>query len=270
MVVLGVILASAWPPTVMRACAARSTRVVRQIYSFSSVGVLVGLVVPCFLGVYAMAYFDPTNPALRDPALADVFVPDASGQTALLAAPVALSQVLPAGWIGLIAAGMLAAFMSSQDSYLLCWGTALTQDVLAPCLRTGLSDKARLRATRVLIVLIGGFLLVWGLWLPWQQDLWEGLAVAGAVYFTGAFPILVLGLYWKRASRFGAYLALGCGLLALVGWEPVRSRLGLHISGAVAALGAVAASMAAMTIGSILVPDRGGGAMLPPGAKGKR
>lgn len=255
--VLALMSAAAWPPIVMRACAARDTRAVRQIYSFSSVGVLVGAVIPSFLGAVALVYFCADSTMLRDLALKGQFVPDASGRTALLALPVALSQFVPVGLIGLVAAGMVAAFMSTQDSYLLCWGAVLTQDVLAPCLRRDLSDKARLRVTRVLILLIGGFLLVAGLWWPLSRSLWDYLAVAGAVYFTGAFWLLVLGLYWRRASRFGAYLALVCGAAALLGLEPVRNALRLPISGAAAALGAVALSMAAMVLGSVLVPDRG-------------
>ena len=36
--------------------------------------------------------------------------------------------------IGLIGAGLLAAFMSTHDSYLLCWASVLTHDVVAPAL----------------------------------------------------------------------------------------------------------------------------------------
>ena len=257
MVLLGLISAAAWPPNVMRACAARSTRVVRQIYSFSAVGFLVSAVVPCFLGVYAMAYFDPANPTLRNAALGEVFTAGASGRTSLLAMPVALSQVLPAGLIGLVAAGMLAALMSTQDSGLVCWSAVLAQDVIAPCVGGGLSDKDRLRLTRLLVLGIGAIVLAWGLWHPWRQSLWEYLAVAGSVYFTGAFSLLVVGIYWRRASRFGAYLALGCGALALLGLEPVRNCVGLEISSTRASLLAAGLSMAAMILGSILVPDRG-------------
>ena len=54
---------------------------------------------------------------------------------------------------------------------------------------------------------LGVFLLVWGLWYPLGEQLWDYMAVTGAVYFTGAFAVLVSGLYWPRASRTGAYAA---------------------------------------------------------------
>ena len=64
----------------------------------------------------------------------DVFLPagGASSETTLMAMPVFLNQILPVGIIGIITAGMLAGFMSTHDSYLLCWSSVLTQDVIAP------------------------------------------------------------------------------------------------------------------------------------------
>ncbi|MCH9012327.1 MAG: hypothetical protein IIA68_04585, partial [Proteobacteria bacterium] len=53
------------------------------------------------------------------------------------------------------------------------------------------------------------------------------MAITGAIYFSGATMLLVFGLYWKRASRTGAYLSLVCGFGALIGLKPVQSALGL-------------------------------------------
>lgn len=53
------------------------------------------------------------------------------------------------------------------------------------------------------------------------------MAVSGAIYFTGAFAILLLGLYWKRASTTGAFSALFIGTLAVIGLKPVQAKLDL-------------------------------------------
>ena len=74
--------------------------------------------------------------------------------------------------------------------------------------------------------------------------------------FAGAVPVLVLGLYWKRASRCGAMIALVLGLTALAGLEPIRGALGLGLRAETLALAAAALSLVGMVIGSILVPDR--------------
>ncbi|MBN2566437.1 MAG: sodium:solute symporter family protein, partial [Candidatus Eisenbacteria bacterium] len=103
-----------------------------------------------------------------------------------------------------------AAFMSTHDSYLLAWSSVLTQDVIAP-LKGGLTTKGRVLLTRVLIVAIGVFLLVWGLWYPLKGTVWVYLAMTGTVYLSGAFAVVTGALYWKKANTPGAVAALICG-----------------------------------------------------------
>jgi len=120
---------------------------------------------------------------------------------------------------------------------------------------------------RVLIVVIGVFLLVWSLWYPLDMDLWDYMAVTGAVYFTGAFSLLLAGLYWHRASTFGAYLSLGIGLCAVLGLGPVQEVLGLkeaggkvgtlmgvELTGQTVGLATAGLAVAVMVIGSLILP----------------
>jgi SSS family solute:Na+ symporter len=110
--------------------------------------------------------------------------------------------------------------------------------------------------TRIFILAIGVFILIWGLWYPLGQDLWDYMAISGAIYFTGAAPVLVLGLYWKRASNTGATLALLVGFLALAGLKPVQTLLGFDVSSAIIGLATVTLSSVLMLAGSLLFPDR--------------
>ena len=48
------------------------------------------------------------------------------------------------------------------------------------------------------------------------------MAVTGVIYFTGAFVVLMMGVYWKGTSSFGALLGLLSGLLMLFALEPVQ------------------------------------------------
>jgi len=178
------------------------------------------------------------------------------GFAAFHIAVVAAAVTLLVGLLGMLTAGMLAAFMSTHDSYLLCWSSVLTQDVLGPLLGQRFTTRRRLLAARGLIFLIGVFLLVWGLWYPLGQDLWDYMAVTGAVYFTGAFAVLLGGLYWKRASRTGAYAALVCGFAAVVGLKPVQRLFGLDWPSEYVGLSVVALACVAMAGGSLLLPDR--------------
>ena len=105
------------------------------------------------------------------------------------------------------------------------------------------------------MLFVGLFLLVWGLWYPLGEHLWDYMAVTGAVYFTGAFAVLVAGLYWPRASRAGAYGAFLCGFLALAGLKPVQKLLGVDWPSEYVGLTVVALAWIAMIAGSLLRPD---------------
>jgi SSS family solute:Na+ symporter len=250
---LGLVNCAIWQTAVIRACSAESTRTVKRFYTLASVGFLIRFLIPCFLGICALVY------VAQNEVLKNIFMPNnssADSQVILMAMPVFLSQILPVGLIGIISAGMLAAFMSTHDSYLLCWSSVLTQDVVAPWFKKGLSSKARLTLTRIFIVVIGVFILVWGLWYDLGQDLWDYMAISGAIYFTGAIALLVFGLYWKRASKAGAYLSLICGFGAISGLKPVQALLGIDLPSAIVGLIAIALAMVLMVVGSLLFPDR--------------
>jgi SSS family solute:Na+ symporter len=169
--------------------------------------------------------------------------------------PVALGQLLPTGMLGLLMAGMLAAAMSTYNTYLHAWSMVLTQDVLAPLSGDRLSPRARMALTQGLMLLLGIFLLLWGLWYPLGEQLWDYMAVTGAVYFTGAFAVLVGGLYWRAASRAGAYAAFSCGFFALAGLKPVQNWFGVDWRSEYVGLATVGLAWAAMVAGSCLLPD---------------
>jgi len=250
---LGLVGCAIWQTAVIRACSVESTKIVKKLYICSSVGFLIRFLLPYFFGICAFVYI------ANDSSLKGLFLPENSppdAELTLMALPIFFSQILPAGFIGIISAGMLAAFMSSCDSYMLCWASVLTQDVVTPWFKKGLSSKIRLLLTRIFVVAIGIFLLVWGLWYPLEQDLWDYMAISGALYFTGAIALLTLGIYWKRASTTGAYLALISGLGAGLGLKPVQHMLGLNISTEIVGLSVIALAMLLMIVGSLLFPNR--------------
>ncbi len=251
---LGLVSCAVWQTAVIRACSAENTRTVKKIYTWASVGFLIRFLLPYFFGICAFVYI-----AQHD-SLRAIFLPDdgpADSQVTLMAMPVFLSQILPAGFIGIVSAGMLAAFMSTHDSYLLCWSSVLTQDVVTPWFKGGLSSKTRLLMTRIFILAIGLFILVWGLWYDLGQDLWDYMAISGAIYFTGAIALLVFGLYWKGASEVGAYLALICGFGAIVGLKPIQDLLGIEVSSEIVGLVVIVLATVMMVAGSLAFPDRG-------------
>ena len=263
--VFGVGSCAVWPTAVMRVCAAENSQVVRRLYTWSSIGFMTRSIIPQFLGICALAYFwtvlgsesewfDATGGVTKD------------SDMTLKATSVFLSQILPVGLIGLVAAGMLAAFMSTHDSYLLCWAAVLVEDVINPLAGGNLSMRSRLLLARIFILLTGIFLLVWSIWYPMGQDMLDYLAVSGSIYLTGAFALLIGGLYWPRASRVGAYLSLAAGACSVLGLPPVQQFLGLSdnlfglpLNEASVSLSCMALALLLMIGGSLIFPDRSGG-----------
>jgi SSS family solute:Na+ symporter len=232
---------------------AESPRTVKKQFMWASLSYLIRFLIPYFWGICAFVFIMTCDEQLRE-----LFFPageGAEGFDNLYAMPIFLGRILPPVIIGIISAGMIAAFMSTHDSYLLCWSSVLTQDVIAPLFGDRLSAKTRILISRILIVVIGLYVLYWGLLYEGEEDVWDYMAVTGAIYFTGALALLFFGLYWKGASSTGAVLALLAGFTAVLGLSPVQKALGIEFPSARVGLISVAATLAAMLFGSLVVPD---------------
>ena len=135
--------------------------------------------------------------------------------------PLLIGNLIPTGLLGLLTAGLIAAFMSTHDSYLLAWGSVISQDVIAPLTtEKRLSDAQSIRFTRISVLVIGMFLLVWGIWYELPESVWTYMAVTGTVYLSGTGTALIGGMYWKGASSTGATGAMLGGTFAIAGLFP--------------------------------------------------
>lgn len=269
-VTAGLVGCAVWPTAVSRALAMESERAVRHQYMVSSISFTVRFMIPYFWGVCALVFIQASPEGADLKAL--FFPPEGSGVEAvdnLYALPVFLGRLLPPVLIGIITAAMIAAFMSTHDSYFLCWSSVITQDIVAPLRgKRGLSEAARVRLTRLIIFALGGYVLYWGLFYEGSDDIWDYMAVTGAIYFNGAIAVLVGGIYWKRASRAGAMAALLAGCTAVFGLGPVQQLVGLQtldpatgewvqrLTGAQVGLMSVGLAFAVMIVFSLAMPDR--------------
>ena len=130
---------------------------------------------------------------------------------------------------------------------------------MAPLSVSGLTQRQRILVTRLSIVVIGLLLLLWGLWYEVSSNLWQYMAVTGTVYLSGVFPVVVGGLYWKRSSSVGAYLALLGGLTGILAMGPCVAFLNGYFGSALRSdqimLSSFAVSLTGFIFGSLLFPD---------------
>ncbi len=114
----------------------------------------------------------------------------------------------------LLTAGVLAAIMSSLDSQFLCISSIFSNDVVAHYLgRDRLTDAQRLLWGRVFVVLVVAASYGISLRIPGASVF--SLAVWCFSGFAALSPLIFGALYWKRATKLGAY---ACVLVAAVLW----------------------------------------------------
>ncbi len=111
---------------------------------------------------------------------------------------------------GLVAAGGLAAALSTADGLLLTIANALSHDLYYKMIDQNASTTRRILVSKVL-------LLVVAILAAYVTSLKPGdiLFLVGAAFSLAAsafFPSLVCGIFWKRANRLGAILGMSMGL----------------------------------------------------------
>jgi len=157
---------------------------------------------------------------------------------------------------GLVAAGGMAAAMSTADGLLLAIANALSHDLYYKMIDPKADTKRRLIVARVLLIAIGAAgALVASLRLT---GILGAVAWAFCFAMSGLFFPLVLGVWWKRANRAGAIagmiigLGVGTWYLYAVKWGGMKPWWGMDDLrfGMVGA----AASLVAMVVVSLLTP----------------
>ena len=111
---------------------------------------------------------------------------------------------------GLVAAGGLAAALSTADGLLLTIANALSHDVYYKMIDPNAPTTRRILVSKTL-------LLVVALTAAYVTSLKPGdiLFLVGAAFSLAAsafFPALVLGVFWKRANKLGAIIGMSAGL----------------------------------------------------------
>jgi solute:Na+ symporter, SSS family len=177
-----------WQTTIQRLLSAKDTRTGQKVYTRTSFFFVARFLIPGIWGIAALAMLGP----------------EVKGINSLNAMPVFLSTFIPAGIMGLVIAAMLAADMSTDSSYMLTWGSIIYNDIFTPFRKIKLSDRKGLMWNRIIIALIGIFLLFYGLWYPLKGDLWTYLGVTGTIYLSSMSVLLIACCYWKGANNWGA------------------------------------------------------------------
>jgi cation/acetate symporter len=140
-----------------------------------------------------------------DPAAANLVV---NNDIIVLAAPEIAG--LPAPVVGLVAAGALAAALSTASGLLLVISSAVANDVYYKKINPAASEARQLLVGR--IAMAGAILVAGYLGINPPGFVAQVVALAFGLAAASFFPILVLGIFWKKTTAMGATAGLAAGL----------------------------------------------------------
>lgn len=142
-------------------------------------------------------------------------LPDAQIQKQMTV-PMALGEILPIGVMGIFAAVIIIAAVSTDNTYLHSWGSIFIQDVLMPFRKKPISSKAHMWLLRLSIFFVAAFGFTWSLYFPLDEYIFMYFQITGAIYMGGAGAVIIGGLYWKRGTAGGAWTAMIVGCIFAV------------------------------------------------------
>ncbi|MDR2615904.1 MAG: sodium/proline symporter PutP [Oscillospiraceae bacterium] len=131
---------------------------------------------------------------------------------------------------GIMMAGILAAVMSSSDSYLLIASSALAKDLYQGVFKKNADDKQVMLISRLALLLVA----VFGVLVALDQNskIFTIVSFAWAGFGATFGPLVLFSLFWKRVSHAGAVAGVVAGGAMVFIWKfalrPLGGVLGIY------------------------------------------
>lgn len=236
-----------WQTTAMRMFSTKSPETSKRVMTWTGFIFLGRGVLPMLWGIAALTLFGTGALTGGVPA------PVVNGHTLapIDAMPAMLASILGPGVRGIVVAGMLAATMSVNSSYLLGWSAVISQDVIMPIRRAlgkgALSSRSQIFVNRLANLFVSLFLMFWGLYYTPPGAVYLYLNITGTIFLAGAFVCVIGGLYWSRSTTLGGYMAMIAGAAGAI-----IPFFFLHWSENVTGFAAFGLAAAGLIVGSLL------------------
>ncbi|TFD98139.1 sodium/proline symporter PutP [Jeotgalibacillus salarius] len=189
------------PHIIVRFMAIRDVKSLKSARRIGMTWMIVAIIGALFTGLTGIAYIENTGGELANPETIFVF----------------FSQVLFHPLIsGFLLAAILAAIMSTVSSQLLVTSSALTEDFYNTFLKRGASDKELVLVGRISVLLVA--LVAIFLSLDSDSTILDIVSNAWAGFGSAFGPAILLSLYWKRMTRWGALAGMLVGAFTVILW----------------------------------------------------
>ena len=197
------------PQVLLRFMAIREERELTRSRRIATVWVVISLTVAVFIGIMGRQLFPSELTTSSD--AENVFI--------LLA-----TRLLPPVIAGLVMAGILAATISSSDSYLLIAASAFAKNIYQGLVKKDASDKQVLWMSRLALLVICAIAIV--IALDENSVIFTIVSFAWAGFGATFGPLMLFSLFWKRTNRAGAIAGMiGGGVMVFV-WNLLVRPLG--------------------------------------------
>ena len=247
-----------WQTTAMRVFSTKSPEVSKRVMTWTGFIYLGRGMLPMLWGIAALTLFGtgPLHHGIPQPVVGGRILAPIDAMPAMLA------TILGPGIKGIVVAGMLAATMSVNSSYLLGWSAVISQDIVLPLRqmlgRPPLGTRAQILVNRIANLFVSLFLMFWGLYYTPPGAVYLYLNITGTIFLAGAFVCVLGGLYWKRANVTGGFLAMLMGAAGAI-----IPFFFLHWDENITGFSAFFLAAAGLGIGSFLGKQRAGAASSP-------
>lgn len=199
------------PQVLLRFMGIRSERELTRSRRIATTWVVISLVAAVFIGIVGRVLYS------------DAYMVYGSGNTENIFILMSV-KLLPPLLAGLVSAGILAAAISSSDSYLLISASAVSKNVWQGLIRKNASDKETMLVSRVVLVLITIFAIFVA--TGKNQVIFRIVDFAWAGFGAAFGPLILFSLFWKRTTYAGAIAGMVSGGAMVFLWNFFISKLG--------------------------------------------
>ena len=125
---------------------------------------------------------------------------------------------------GVVMAGILAATMSSSDSYLLIAASAFSKNIFQGLFKKNASDKQVMLMSRITLLVLS----VIGVIIAIDENsvIFQIVSFAWAGFGATFGPLVLFSLFWKRATRAGAVAGMLSGGIVVFVWKLLLKPMG--------------------------------------------
>ncbi|MDR2157419.1 MAG: sodium/proline symporter, partial [Clostridiales Family XIII bacterium] len=197
------------PQVLLRFVAIRKVNELRRSRRIAVIWVLISLFAAVAIGLVGRAVYP------------DAFLTAGGAENIFIHTAGAL---LPPLLAGVVMAGILAATMSSSDSYLLIASSAVSRNLYKGIFKKDATDRQVMTAGRITLVLVS---LV-GILIALDEDsvIFTIVSFAWAGFGATFGPLMLFTLFWKRTTRAGAIAGILAGGGMVFFWKLVIRPLG--------------------------------------------